>query len=212
MCCLAVWQIHRMHWKEGVIAQMHAALTTQPLSVAEMLADPEKNIFRRVHITGQWGVGTNIFVIGKIHNKRPGQHLFNIVTLENGDNLLVNIGWVQKKNMVQRGSFKADFVGRIRTPPKKSWFTPNHYPSKREWSFIDTQDIAQSLGIRLLPFYVDYVREDTGRVPYPIPDIIAVPNNHLGYVVTWFGLALAWAVIFGILAMRKRREYEYAQL
>lgn len=212
MCSLGMWQLQRMTWKEGIIAKMHGSLIDAPLSVAEMLKNPKESTFRRVHILGKWGTGTNFFVIGKTHNRRPGRHLFSIVTLENGDNLLVNIGWVQKKDMAQRSAFDADFVGRVRFSPNKSWFLPAHQPSKRDWSFVDTEDMGQALGIRLLPFYVDYVRPDTGRAPYPIPDIIPISNNHLGYTVTWFGLALAWLMIFGILAMRKRREYEYAQL
>ncbi len=206
---LACWQAQRLIWKKSIIAAMHCSTKEPLMSVEEMLKNrPAENSFRRVHIAGQWVRGTNLFVSGKIHHRRPGYYLFRIVTLENGENLLVNIGWVEKTDMTQQNVCGADFVGRVRVPDEKRWFMPAHQSTKREWAYVDIQDMAQTLGIYILPIYVDYMRPDTGTPPHPMPDIIPVSNNHLGYVVTWACLALVWLSIFVILAMRKRREYE----
>ena len=43
--------------------------------------------------------------------------------------------------------------------------------------------------------------EDPALIPAPIPTDI--PNRHLGYVITWFGLAAALAGVYGSL-LRQR--------
>jgi surfeit locus 1 family protein len=42
-------------------------------------------------------------------------------------------------------------------------------------------------------------------LPRPIPpDLAAIPNNHLGYAFTWFGLAVVLAVMTVLLIRRGR--------
>ncbi len=38
--------------------------------------------------------------------------------------------------------------------------------------------------------------------PEPLPP--AIPNNHLGYAITWFGLAAALAGVYLAMLLRKR--------
>jgi surfeit locus 1 family protein len=69
--------------------------------------------------------------------------------------------------------------------------------------------MASSAGIdkaRVLPFFVD-----AGAAPnpggYPIGGVtqIDLPNNHLSYAVTWYGLAAALVVI-SVLSMRQKAD------
>jgi surfeit locus 1 family protein len=45
---------------------------------------------------------------------------------------------------------------------------------------------------------------EVGTAPMPL-DSAAVPNDHLGYALTWFSLALVWAVMTGLFLWRGRR-------
>jgi surfeit locus 1 family protein len=41
--------------------------------------------------------------------------------------------------------------------------------------------------------------------PRPVTPVIAIPNNHLSYALTWFGLALALAIV-AVLALRSSQN------
>lgn len=204
---LGFWQIQRLHWKNTITENMKAAPNQVPVPIENVnQEDFTKYLFKRVHVKGHWGKGPNFFVTGRTHNKRPGYHLMNVITLEDGRYLLVNLGWVGHKNISQRGVFPADFVGRIREASRMSWLMPSHKPEIQEWTFIDLKEIGQSLGIELLPFYVDHVRSDVGRAPFPIPNQLNLTNMHLGYAITWFGLTTVWVIVFLLLIIRTMRE------
>jgi surfeit locus 1 family protein len=36
--------------------------------------------------------------------------------------------------------------------------------------------------------------------------VFEIPNNHLSYAGTWFGLAATLLVVFAVLVMRRRRS------
>ncbi len=40
--------------------------------------------------------------------------------------------------------------------------------------------------------------------PRPAPLPLDIPNNHLGYAITWFGLAAALAGVYLAMLFRKR--------
>jgi surfeit locus 1 family protein len=41
-----------------------------------------------------------------------------------------------------------------------------------------------------------------------MPPTVNIPNNHLGYAITWFGLALVWSVMTGYLLWRIKRRID----
>ena len=50
-------------------------------------------------------------------------------------------------------------------------------------------------------------REPTGDGITPVPvNTSSIPNDHWGYAITWFSLALVWAVMTLVLVWRIRRQ------
>ena len=74
-------------------------------------------------------------------------------------------------------------------------------PERNEWSWFDAPAIIKALGLPRL---------DTRYVLAPlegIPDYLVrtPPETHIGYAVTWFGMAIAFAVIYGLMHKRAGR-------
>lgn len=204
---LGNWQLNRQVWKDQIIKNMEEAHTKKPTPISEIT---EENVadyaFKHVHVKGTWGTGPNYFIVGRTHNKRPGYHLFNIVKLSNGNNLMVNVGWVAHKNFMQKSFFQADLIGRIRKGDQPGWLSPSHKPGIQEWTSVDLEEMGNAIGAKILPYYVDYVRDDKGRPPFPIPHILKINNQHLGYSITWFSLGGIWIIMFIMLIIRTKRD------
>ncbi|MES2712454.1 MAG: SURF1 family cytochrome oxidase biogenesis protein [Pseudomonadota bacterium] len=78
---------------------------------------------------------------------------------------------------------------------------------RRFYSF-DPVRIGQALGLpAVMPFGLVALSEaPPGTLPDPSRTLPRPNNNHLGYVITWYGLALALLVVFAIWGRRRMRE------
>jgi cytochrome oxidase assembly protein ShyY1 len=68
--------------------------------------------------------------------------------------------------------------------------------------------MAAAKGIAAVaPFYVEQESPvPPGGLPQPGKIVVNLPNNHLQYVVTWYGLALVLVVAFVVWALKSERE------
>ena len=95
----------------------------------------------------------------------------------------------------------------MRWPEPRGLFTPNDTPAKNLWFVRDPAAIAAAKGWgTVAPFYIDQEAPPApGGLPKVGPLKPSLPNNHLQYAVTWYGLALV-VLISGIVFVRTRRR------
>lgn len=174
---LGTWQVQRMQWKEAVIAERAARLAAPPIEVAKIGPESE---FRRVRATGTFANARTIFLEGRMHEGRPGYHAVTPLMLRTGGPVPVDRGWVETR-VAPPSVGEVAVEGFARKGGKPSGWTPDNDPARNVWFYVDA------------PYYID-----TG----PPPEL---PNNHLQYAVTWYGLAAALAAIYGVLISRRLR-------
>ena len=90
----------------------------------------------------------------------------------------------------------------------RTWFTPADDPSGGQWFTRDPQAIAAAMKLdRVAPFTIDAdAGADRAALPEGGETILAFPNNHLSYALTWFGMAIALAGVFAGFAWKRRQE------
>jgi surfeit locus 1 family protein len=135
--------------------------------------------------------------------------------LADGKIIFVNRGFVpdQLRDPTKRpqgqieGEITITGLARAKLMEKPSSMVPDNDPAKNMFFWKDMDVMARSAGLdatKVLPFFVD-----AGPAPnpggYPAGGVtqIDLPNNHLSYAVTWYGLAAALVVI-AALAMRRK--------
>jgi surfeit locus 1 family protein len=99
-------------------------------------------------------------------------------------------------------------TGLMREAEPRNLFTPADQPDKNQWFTRDPRAIAAHFGLRrAAPFSVDAdFSGDPGALPHGGTTVIAFPNNHLAYALTWFGLAAALAGVFGTWAWPRLKQ------
>ena len=87
-------------------------------------------------------------------------------------------------------------------------FTPNPEPEKNLWFSRDSTAIAAAKGVGpVAPFYIE---QESPPAPggLPVAGVLtpSFPDNHLGYAITWYGLALVLAGSFAFWVASRRRQ------
>jgi surfeit locus 1 family protein len=127
--------------------------------------------------------------------------------------VIVNRGYVpQERKEPSEGSAgqiggEVHITGLMRPPEPRNFFTPADAPDKGEYFTRDPGLIAGHFGLSpAAPFSID---ADDLHVPGGWPlggtTVRDLPNSHLGYAITWFGLAAALAGVFVAFALRRRK-------
>lgn len=213
LCGLGVWQLERKAWKENMIATLNSRLATAPGDLPprdrwRSLKESEAE-FRRVAFPAEFLEGEEalVYTAGsplRPDVKGPGYWVFAPAQLAGGSIVLVNRGFVPidrrerstRTETAARGS--VDIVGVIRWPEKRNSFTPPDDPKDNVWYLRDSDAIAASKKwLTAAPFYIDQESPaPSSGLPKPGKLEVHLPDNHLQYAITWFGLALALAGVY----------------
>jgi len=95
--------------------------------------------------------------------------------------------------------------GIARVPETPGPFIPEADLDGLVWFAVDIESIGSAIGLELAPVIVQ--ADDSpnpGGFPVGGQTRIDIPNNHLDYALTWFGLAVVLAVIFVVYWRRRR--------
>lgn len=206
---LGVWQVQRMQWKEGLIAGAEAAAGQPPLPLEEALK-LEKPEFRRVLLTCRGLAAAPFVELQSIENSDAGVRLVSACAVEGGPTLLVDRGFVSAEISARPPVDAADTMpvvvtGVLRRAPAPSALTPP--PAEGRFYGRDAEAMARALKVEgpISPFTVfatTSTNPDWAALKPSAPPA-AFTNNHLGYALTWFGLAAALIAFYAVLLRRR---------
>ena len=222
LLALGVWQVQRMQWKEGLIAGAEAADELPPVPLAEALKT-ENPEFRRVILTCRGLAAAPYVELQSIDHSDAGVRLVSACRPEGlegdgGPTLLVDRGFVSAEVSARPPVKAADTMpvvisGVLRRAPAPSALTPP--PAQGRFYGRDAEAMAAALKIEgpVSPFTV-FATTSTNPdwlALKPSAPPAAFSNNHLGYALTWFGLAAALIAFYGVLLRRRmtRKDTEF---
>jgi surfeit locus 1 family protein len=220
---LGTWQVERKAWKEGLIAALSARLAAAAVALPAAAdwgrLDPASDEFLRVRLRAEFVPGGEgrVFASGsglRDDIKSPGYFAFAPVRLSDGHLVVVNRGFVANSNPdaslrpLALPEGPVEIVGVLRWPEPPSHFVTSHDKRADLWFVRDQRLMAQDYGWGdVAPFYVEQEAPvPAGGVPKPGALKINLPNSHLQYAITWYGLAAALAVVFAVWLRARRRQ------
>ena len=211
---LGTWQVERLQWKTGLIAERVAALSAAPVA-APATADEAAGLdFHRVTVIGTFDHGRELYIWAEDERGVAGFQVVTPLTLEDGGILLVNRGFVPdaRKNPATRaagqaaGTVEIDGILRIARKPI-GWLVPSNQPAEHFWVYVDPPAMATAMGLdpaRLRPYFVEAgPKPNPGGLPVGGQTRIQLPNDHLQYAITWYGFAVTLLVIYLVYHYRK---------
>jgi len=227
LIALGTWQIERKAWKEALIAALTERVGTPPQALPPAndwsKFDRSRDEYRRVRFTASLDNAREALVFAAASAFRPdvtspGYWVFTPARLSDGSIVVVNRGFVpdgrRDPKSRPRGQIAEaiEITGALRWPDQRQWFTPADDVSHNLWFTRDPAGIAAAKGLEpgtaaVAPFYVEQeASTPPGGLPQPGKLVVTLPDNHLQYALTWFGLAAVLAAVFGFWAATTGRR------
>jgi surfeit locus 1 family protein len=227
---LGVWQLQRRVEKHALVAalteRLAAAPEAPPSSSQWSALTPAHDEFRRVRFAATYLPLPDAMVYSSGSAVRedisgPGTWAFLPATLPTGETVAINAGFVQNtmQDRGQQDRAVAQLIthepvmltGYIRFPEAAGALTPPENPAKRLWFTRDHLAMAWALGwggdgLKVAPFYIDLEQPaPASGIPKPGPLEVHLKDDHLQYAITWFGLAGAVVIAFGVWLFGQRQ-------
>ncbi len=198
---LGNWQMQRLAWKEAILAELEARLSAPAVPLPDA-PNRTRDMYLHVAITGEMGAG-EVHILSSSPEVGPGYRIIAPFTLEDGRRILVDRGNVSEgekraERPLENGALEGNLLW-MQEPPA---FPPDF--NTNIWFNRDTEALAEALGTEP----VLLVMERTAQPGAPVPGAVGVniPNSHLGYAVTWYGMALVWLGMTLYLLLRIKRK------
>jgi surfeit locus 1 family protein len=218
---LGVWQMQRLLWKETMLAgieagQKEAPLTTLPKEVKNW----EALTYKRVQFIGELDRQTYFLRLGMHKDVGSGFYVESLFRLPVSGGkeplyILANRGFiggtqaqVKAKLASEKTTNPTMLMGILRPAYAPRVFSPKNRPEINVWTSEEMPLIEAELNklaapettIKLAPLVIEVTKEQGAEhdaVTIANKGEIRLRNDHLGYAVTWFSLALVGVVMFG---------------
>jgi len=214
LCGLGVWQVQRLHWKQALLARI-AALQSAPARplgpVLSKLAQGGDADFTRVGADCPDLERRPFVRLYAVWGGEAGYRIITACPLQGQPyaSLLVDRGFVRQDAaaIAPGGELDQPVIGVLRRGDKKTFVTPDNQPAQRLFYSRDIAAMAQVLGAsRPAPIFLMLERPAPKAGPTPAPIPPDIPNRHLEYAVTWFGLAAALLAVYLASLWRRLRR------
>lgn len=201
LIALGTWQVQRLHWKQGVLAEIEARIHADPVALP-VAPDPEVDRFLPVEVAGTIEAPT-IRVLVSQKTVGAGYRLINPMQTEDGRRVLIDRGFIRLEATPPEPPFAdVTVTGNLHWPEERDSFTPDNDRAANIWFAREVDVLATELGTEPVLVIARATSFDDAPVaPLPV-GTEGIPNDHFEYAVTWYGLAAVWLAMLGLFLWR----------
>ena len=201
---LGKWQIDRLNWKLDVLKKIDQKIAASPVLLP---AEPSESVHKylSVEISGQF-MQESIRVLASKKRYGAGYRIIHVFRT-NGRRLLVDLGFIGLETDYDIDLISdISLVGNLHWPDEVDNFTPEPDLENNIWFARDVERVASALQTEpILIILKDSTLKDKNIKPMPI-DTTHIPNDHLQYAITWFSLAIIWALMSCLFIWTTRQK------
>ena len=214
MVGLGFWQVERLHQKEALLTAISERMRSAETPVTDVLGLPPGEIeWRRVQARGRFLHDKETYVYATEFDLGPGVHVLTPLALDGDGIVLVDRGFVPLTSRAPETRTEGQVEGEttisgiVRLEGEKNMFTPPPDEKQRTFYSRDIEGIARTSGVALgapIVIVADQPANPGGLPRFP-GYRVDIPNNHLQYAVTWFGLALTLVGVYLVYHVKNGR-------
>ncbi|BAV63877.1 SURF1 family protein [Sphingobium cloacae] len=197
---LGAWQVKRLAWKRDLIARVEARIHADPVAAPRSAGKADE--YRRLRVTGRF-LNDEATLVQAATVRGAGYWVMTPLVTEDGFTVIVNRGFVppEAKAAYERPQGPVTLTGLLRVSEPGGGFLRANDPAADRWYSRDVAAMAAKRGLKrpVAGYFIDAEASPSPDMP-PVGGltVVAFPNHHLSYALTWFALAImsAGAYIF----------------
>lgn len=201
---LGLWQLERLTWKEDVLADINSRLTSAPVALPVGPTEAADE-YMAVTLAGTV-VGPELHVLTSGTAAGTGYRVIRAFEMSDGRRVLADLGLLALDDAsavpaAQMGTM----TGTLIWPDDVNNATPEPDLDKNIWFGRDVVTMSAALTTEQLMVVARTLTPADPRTTLLPVDTAGIKNDHLSYAVTWFGLAIVWAIMTLFLISRTLR-------
>ena len=195
---LGFWQLQRMTWKAGILAEIDARLAEPPAALP-IAPDPVADKYLQVEVTGK--IAESELHVLTFGDGGPGFRVIAPMVLDDGRRILVDRGFLpETQKDVMRAGGDVTAIGSLVWPQETDKYVPDPNLEKNIWFARDVNLMAEALETDQVMLAISRSTNNDGITPQRVS--VNISNRHLEYVMTWFSLAAIWIGMTGYALWR----------
>lgn len=202
---LGVWQVRRLEWKTALLTALDASEQGPPTP----LGSTTPPAYTKLVATGRFDHTREALLALEVRGATLGAHLLTPLLRADLPAVLVDRGWVplERSIPVERPEGERTVIGWARAPEPRGDMAARDDTAGRHFYTFDPVTIGAALGVpQPQAFALVALGAPTATPPTPQQRVPRPNNPHLGYAITWFGLAAALLGVFAAFAWRRLRN------
>lgn len=214
---LGTWQVQRRRWKLKLIADLEARVAAEPIPLPTDPLELKELEYRPVMVRGRFDHSKELYIqprslvnpereareAGKLSSSADSGA--NVITpfycTDLGITILVNRGFVPRKSLNpstrSRGQIEdeVELVGIVRLSETRKPFVPQNDIERNHWHYKDLAAMGRVTGAE--PILIDANLDSTvPGGPIGGQTRVTLRNEHMQYIVTWYGLCAATSYLW----------------
>ena len=189
---LGTWQVFRLNLKNNLISTLENNLKKNSIIFNEGIDKEYTKVLLK-----KKDLKSKIF----LYHLNKGEIGFKVIVpyqVNSSLVVLVDKGWIRKDkiDLIKNTLLNEDVIeGYTKKIREKNLFTPNNNIKEDFLYSVETDSLKKSLNKNIYPLLIIQTSK-TNKDIVPNDYAIRLPNNHLQYAITWYGLALVTIIFF----------------
>lgn len=205
---LGIWQLERREWKRDILERIAVNQAAPPVTLDELLrGEPLRHEYGRATVRGSLLHDREFYLAARSLKNKVGLHVVTPLRTEDGRIVLFDRGWVpqERKDPAKRAEGQVagivTLTGIVRRTQEQRQFAPDNVPERNVWFHVDVPLMRRMAGGKSDPKLDSFFLEadssvNPGGLPIGGQTRLDIPNDHLQYAITWFGIALALVGVY----------------
>jgi surfeit locus 1 family protein len=210
------WQLSRAEEKRALLEAFDSGASMEPSAPPLATGETANLRYQAVRATGRYDAGRQVLLDARVRDGRAGYEVLTPLLTGSGA-ILVNRGWIAANPDRTRlpdlsvGVDERTVTGLLDRLPRPALALDSESSgSASRWPqrllYPTAEQISAALGYPVRDYQILLAADDPEGYFRDWRPALLAPQEHLGYAVQWFALAVTLAAIYVVLGLRRRES------